>query len=154
DRHALCQRPESGQRSDDGPVGALEPRATTYVGFTKVGLATNAVPARAAHGHRRHHPVPRSHPSHLSADPLNRPRPLVADHQRRLRKGALDDGQIGMADPARTDPYHHIAWSGRDRGPLLDRPAVPLDKQRSVHRTTVTGSWILALPFGSTPQNA
>jgi hypothetical protein len=61
-------------------------------------------------------------PSDALADLLDHARDLVAGYERELgeREGALQDGQVAVADAAGVDPDQDLPWTGGGPLALLD----------------------------------
>jgi hypothetical protein len=76
--------------------------------------ALGAGQAVAAGRHEHHdHVVARHEVGHVLAHLLDHARGLVAErHRHRPRAVAVDDGQVGMAQPGGGDPHQHLAPAG------------------------------------------
>src|SRR5439155_3427736 len=104
--------------------------------LAQLGLLAQAMPAGAAGGHeRRDHAVARLHARHLGPDLDDPSRALVAEHHaRRDRDVAAHDGQVRVADAARSDLDDDVARAGRiGLHPLEGQLGVLSDVDGSFH---------------------
>ena len=122
--HRLGERAATAHRRGGPSVAESEAlrREHRRTDLAVVRQVVAAPPARAARGrHRRQDAVADLGPADVGADGLDDAAALVSGHDRQRQvRLALDDRDVGVADPAGRQPDEHVVRSDRRRREVLD----------------------------------